>query len=141
MSTYRSPRSSEAQHVKQQECDTNPAGGTVGWPVAGEFANQDGDNKMRQCHEEATPKQQWPSSKPIHRPKTSEYSNKLSDIEDAGHDQLETIVQTHGFEQMPTNLEAISESVLLLLGGTAGLKIQVKSEYSSIRIKGLILGL
>ena len=99
MNTYRSPRSSEAQHVKQQECDTNPAGCTVGWPVAGEFANQDGDNKMRQCHEEATPKQQGPSSKSIHRPKTSEYSNELSDIEDAGHDQLETIVQTHGFEQ------------------------------------------
>ena len=99
MSTYWSPRSSEAQHVKQQECDTNPAGCTVGWPVAGEFADQDSDNKMRQCHEEATPKQQWPSSKPIHRPKTSEYSDELSDIEDAGHDQLETIVQTHGFEQ------------------------------------------
>ena len=83
MSTYRSPRSSEAQHVKQQECDTNPSGCTVGWPIAGEFANQDGDNKMRQCHEEASPKQQWPSSKPIHRPKTSENSDELSDIEDA----------------------------------------------------------
>lgn len=52
------------------------------------FANEDGDDEVRDEHADATAEQQLSTSKAIHAPQRPETGDDLADVEDPRHCEL-----------------------------------------------------
>ena len=63
------------------------------------LSNQNRNDKMRDEHDQATPKEQWTSADAVHAPKRAGYTNELDAVEHARHDELHVVFKAHGLEK------------------------------------------
>lgn len=93
------PRCTEAEHVDQKHSNAGPAFKAVGWPVVGEFANQDGNDQVRKKHDHGAPQEQRPTTDPVHGPERASHTDELDAVQNTGHDELHVVFEAHRGEE------------------------------------------
>jgi hypothetical protein len=59
------------------------------------LSNQDGNDQVRDKHDQATPKEQRTTADTVHGPERAEHTNELQAVEHAGHDELHVVIESH----------------------------------------------
>jgi len=62
-------------------------------------SNQDGNDQVRDEHDQAAPKEQRTSADAVHAPERTQYTNELHAVEHAGHDELHVVLEAHCLEK------------------------------------------
>lgn len=63
------------------------------------LSNQNRNDKMRDEHDQATPKEQRTSADAVHAPKRACYTHELDTVEYTRHDELHVVFKAHGLEK------------------------------------------
>ena len=63
------------------------------------LSNQNRNDKMRDEHDEATPKEQGTTANAVHAPKRACYTHELDAVEYTRHDELHVVFKAHGLEK------------------------------------------
>ena len=118
------PRRAEREHVEKQKPGADPALGLVRGPVGRVGAHEAGDDGVRDEHARGTPEEEGFAAQPVHGEEGGGDADELRDVEDAGEDELEVVVEAHGGEEgggvVDECVDSVFSSVWRVFGSARG---------------------
>lgn len=89
------PAGSVDDHEDEHEGDADPGLGSVRGPVAGELTDEDRRDDVAGEHADGAAQEEPAAADAVHGPDAGDDAYELHDVQDARHDQLHVVVETH----------------------------------------------